>query len=662
MSDFLSDGYNLNDYVSDGQMFYKPTDKIRFEGALSALCDSRRHVMIVTDDTKLAERYYRYFITRIAIRRDIVLDTRAPTGADDVLNRFNKILSNASIESARSEDASDLTHVMAMVDTSNMSNNEWVVLGRLLKNFPGANIRMLAFVSEDQLEVIDEVLGKLDGQVYRWILTSPTAEYLEALLDIGEQFNYQAETRAMASALGYNSKRFQVQTEEDPLDALDEIDRHLTAMTTPSAEVPANNDIGRTTESSREQSNGDFDNDLKALLGAVRNLSTEETPDSTDTRDSVTQTDASPKQDASNKSDQPPLPPRRLIWATAVAGISLIALAIFAPWESEQVDVGDVSTTISSRVFVDDPSAQEALPNPNITRSSTNKTTEDPSLAPTSSDTTASNDKTLTLVSQPEIVADESSARVQPEATSEPALETDERGVQTHLAARSKPDPVSEESEGDSQEITTVESELAAEVPEVARQLIATTQPEFTSDVTEVETHTFATSESNFAAQEPDVETPPLAELEPESVFAEPRVETLRLAESELEPAFVEPQVETSPAAEPKSELTAEELEVETKPVSQAPRDRINKAEPNSFFIQLGVYANQTQAQALVDDLAASEPVFFLPLQKGSRILQTVMSGPYPDRESAEQAARTRFSSSDTWVRSVNAISKELID
>src|SRR6056300_1560105 len=232
MSDFLSDGYSLNDYVSDGQLFYKPTDKIRFEGALSALCDSHRHVMIVTDDTKLAERYYRYFITRIAIRKDIVLDTRAPTGADDVLNRFNKILSNASIESARSKDVGEVTHVMAMADTSNMNNNEWVVLGRLLKNFPGANIRMLAFVSEDQLDVIDDVLGKLDGQIYRWILTTPTAEYLEALLDIGEQFNYQAETRTMVSALGYESKRFRKQTEEDPIDALDEINRHLSGLAT----------------------------------------------------------------------------------------------------------------------------------------------------------------------------------------------------------------------------------------------------------------------------------------------------------------------------------------------------------------------------------------------------------------------------------------------
>lgn len=604
MSDFLSDGYNLNDYVSDGQMFYKPTDKIRFEGALSALCDSRRHVMIVTDDTKLAERYYRYFITRIAIRNDIVLDTRAPTGADDVLNRFNKILSNASIESARREDANEVTHVMAMADTSDMSDNEWVVLGRLLKNFPGANIRMLAFVSEDQLEVIDEVLGKLDGQVYRWILTSPTAEYLEALLDIGEQFNYQAETRAMASALGYESKRFLSQTEDNPLDALDEIDRHLSAMETPSAVAPAKTGTGPTKEASKVQSNGDFDNDLKALLGAVRNLSAADAEENSETKE-VTETDAAQKSRASDKTNEQPLPPRRLIWATAIAGISLIALAIFAPWESGPVESETVNAAASSRVFVDDPDAQAPSNKPDAEKSTANKPRAVPDLAATLIDSTATNSNAARSVSQPDTVADEP--------------------------------------EGKAQSTGLLEPELGADVFEAPTQEIATTKPERNSEEPKVEAQQVVTPESEMGAEELDVDIQSV--VTPES-----------------EPAAEELEVMTQSAPASGSELTREELEVETQPVSEAPRDRIIKAEPTSFFIQLGVYANQTQAQSLVDDLAASEPVFFLPLQKGSRVLQTVMSGPYPDRESAELAAGTRFSDSDTWVRSVNAIRNELIE
>jgi len=174
-------------------------------------------------------------------------------------------------------------------------------------------------------------------------------------------------------------------------------------------------------------------------------------------------------------------------------------------------------------------------------------------------------------------------------------------------------------------------------------QATAEPEPEITPDVPEVAITPAATSDFELAVTEPQFETRPAAELESELTTEKIKIGTQSIITSGLE-------------------LTTEELEVETEPVSEAPRDRINKAEPRSFFIQLGVYANRAQAQALVDDLAASEPVFFLPLQKGSRVLQTVVSGPYPDRDTAEQAARTRFSSSDTWVRSINAIRKELID
>ena len=660
MSDFLSDGYNLNDYVSDGQMFYKPTDKIRFEGALNALCDSRRHVMIVTDDTKLAERYYRYFITRIAIRNDIVLDTRAPTGADDVLNRFNKILSNASIESARREDANEVTHVMAMADTSNMSNNEWVVLGRLLKNFPGANIRMLAFVSEDQLEVIDEVLGKLDGQVYRWILTSPTAEYLEALLDIGEQFNYQAETRAMASALGYESKRFLSQAEDNPLDALDEIDRHLSAMETPSAAAAADTGTGRTKESSKEQSNGDFDNDLKALLGAVRNLSTADVEENSGTEE-VTQTDTAPESHASAKAGERPLPPRRLIWATAIAGISLIALAIFAPWESGPVENETVNATTSSRVFIDDPAAQTASNKPDVAKSTVNKPRAVPDLAATLIDSTAIDNDTASSVSQADAVVDKPQGEVQPTVLLEPKLGADVLEAPTQEIATTNPERASEEPKVEAQQIATTEYDFAADNPEGKEQRADTSEPEVANQEPALETRPTAKSEFELAVAVPQGETAPAAVPEPELTTDLLDVEK-SIVTLESEPAVKELEVMTQSALTSGSELTTEELEVETQPVSEAPRDRINKAEPTSFFIQLGVYANQTQAQALVDDLAASEPVFFLPLQKGSRVLQTVMSGPYPDRESAELAAGTRFSDSDTWIRSVNAIRNELIE
>ena len=320
MSDFLSDGYNLNDYASEGQLFYKPNDKIRFEGALEALCDSQRHVVIVTDDKALAERYYRYFITRIAIRDNIILDTRTPTGADDVLNRFNKILSESSVESARSADDNDVHHVMAMVDTSNMSDHEWTVLGRLLKNFPGANIRMLAFVSESQLDVIDGVLDKLDGQMYRWILTSPTPEYLAALLEMGEQYNYQSETQQMAAAVGYHRRPQPPKSEL--VDELDALDAHLDSL---QKSQPSPNPTNET-QAAAETSTNDFDADLNTLLGAIKQSHGIDESQQATSEDTIPERMSEPAQTPQDSKAN--APSRRLIWATGIIGVALVLVAL----------------------------------------------------------------------------------------------------------------------------------------------------------------------------------------------------------------------------------------------------------------------------------------------------------------------------------------------
>ena len=582
MSDFLSDGYNLNDYASAGQLFYKPTDKIRFEGALEALCDSQRHVVIVTDDKALAERYYRYFITRIAIRDNIILDTRTPTGAHDVLSRFNKILSESSVEPARSADNNDVHHVMAMVDTSNMSDHEWTVLGRLLKNFPDANIRMLAFVSESQLDVIDGVLDKLDGQMYRWILTSPTPEYLAALLEMGEQYNYQSETQQMAAAVGYHPRPQPPKSEL--VDELDALDAHLDSLQKSQTSPNPTNE----TQAAAETSTNDFDADLNALLGAIKQSHGIDESQQATSEDTIPERMSEPAQTPQDSKAN--APSRRLIWATGIIGVALVLVALVAPWE--QAEVVNTQVQLTPRIF-----------------NSNSKTT----------------------------------------ATQVAELDSDE----TDQISTEEPEPAATNAQWNDDMARILASETGR-VSKAQESKSEDTQAPASIDIN-------ATSKADAVAK-----------TEPELGLVEQSGDTLVTAITD-ENTLPAPQIEVSDSAEQIGPTVAS-TESDT-PQSQSMGSRTNEpdnppngaliieqASSSALFIQLGVYANPTQALLFMDTLPPEADAFQVRLNKSGRQLSTVLSGPFDSKALAEATATSVFGNLNVWIRAARSVKAELED
>ena len=616
MSDFLSDGYNLNDYASEGQLFYKPTDKIRFEGALEALCDSQRHVFIVTDDKALAERYYRYFITRIAIRDNIILDTRTPTGADDVLNRFNKILSESSVESARSADNNDVHHVMAMVDTSNMSDHEWTVLGRLLKTFPGANIRMLAFVSESQLDVIDGVLDKLDGQMYRWILTSPTPEYLAALLEMGEQYNYQSETQQMAAAVGYH--RRPQPPESELVDELGALDAHLDSL---QKSQPSPNPTNET-QAAAETSTPDFDADLNALLGAIKQSHGIDESQQATSEDTIPERMSEPAQTPQDSKAN--APSRRLIWATGIIGVALVLVALLAPWE--QAEVVNTQVQLTPRIFNSN-SKTTATPEPqNVAAQSIDNATQD-------SDTKQASDT-------PEVLDT---------ATQVAELDSDE----TDQISTEEPEPAATNAQwnDDMARILASETGRASKAQESKSE---DTQAPASIDIN-------ATSKADAVAK-----------TEPDLGLVEQSGDTWVTAITD-ENTLSAPQIEVSNSAE-QTGPTVASTESDT-PQSQSMGSRTNEPDnpPNgaliieqapssALFIQLGVYANPTHALLFMDTLPPEADAFQVRLNKSGRQLSTVLSGPFDSKALAEARATSVFGNLNVWIRAARSVKAELED
>ena len=619
MSDFLSDGYSLNDYASEGQLFYKPTDKIRFEGALEALCDSHRHVVIVTDDKSLAERYYRYFITRIAIRDNIILDTRAPSGANDVLNRFNKILSASTVESARSADNNQAHHVMALIDTSNMSDHEWTVLGRLLKNFPGANIRMLAFVSESQLDVIDGVLDRLDGQVYRWILTSPTPEYLEALLEMGEQYNYQSETQQMAAAVGYHKLQ---QPNNDLADELDALDAHLDSLQNNGPSVNASTED----QTASIESDNDFNADLNALLGVIKQSHGIDDGSQVPGSDVVPEPTNEPAKTPEESMTK--APSRRLIWATGITGVALILVALFAPWE--QPEVLDTQVQVSPRTF-----STQTEPSP----SSSKLQLLDAEAQPI--DTQSSGSYTDAELGPTESLEDRTQG-------------TDIKDGNAGQASSQEPGTTRTNARwnDDMARILAAEADSVSSAEELPSENIQAPESIETDETST--SAAVATTESDAALREDSAETESEIAIVAQSSVSLSQTVVMDAAEqTNRQAASVE---SDAPVGQEVASDTAE---------SDTPADGeaiIQQASLTSYFIQLGVYANPTQAMLFMDTLPHQARAFQARLNKSGRQLSTVLSGPFESKALAEASAASVLGNYDVWTRGARSVKAELRD
>ena len=87
-------------------------------------------------------------ISRIKIMNNFI-EVFLSTSKDGLLKRFNQMLANLSIDEARKPASADtLVHLLVINDASAVKDEEWTLLIRLIRDFPGANVRVALFVDK----------------------------------------------------------------------------------------------------------------------------------------------------------------------------------------------------------------------------------------------------------------------------------------------------------------------------------------------------------------------------------------------------------------------------------------------------------------------------------------------------------------------------------
>lgn len=125
-----------------------PDDEKVLAAAREALLEGMRNVFIVGEDEFHIDACFLALYQQLKLVPGLQLHRMMSPKVDDIVELFNTVLSDLSIEEARNHQAQE-RHIIVMPDFGPNAGKEWMACESLVNTFPGANVGMLAFSTLD---------------------------------------------------------------------------------------------------------------------------------------------------------------------------------------------------------------------------------------------------------------------------------------------------------------------------------------------------------------------------------------------------------------------------------------------------------------------------------------------------------------------------------
>jgi len=184
------------------ELVLREDDLARLDRLVQGLLQERLSAVVVADDEGLLDHYGRLFSARLREQTAVKIEVYFPNSTEAVLARFNRILADLKVSDAISPTGSSAEHrVLVVYDGQATDLREVQLLGRLLRDFPGANTRLLMLLNRNGLETEQKVeaLGK---RVLRWDLHRPTPDEARQLLERARTDGKAPEAQALLDSVG----------------------------------------------------------------------------------------------------------------------------------------------------------------------------------------------------------------------------------------------------------------------------------------------------------------------------------------------------------------------------------------------------------------------------------------------------------------------------
>jgi hypothetical protein len=185
-------------------IFLRTADRRRFDYVLRGIREESLSLSLSSDNDGLLDHYGRLLINKLRKTDGLQVEIFLPQNTEALLDRFNQILADLSIDEARNAQTSQAPRrVLLAHDAKAISERDLQLMSRLIQDFPGAHVSIVLLVDKIGIQMHEKNLEKFGQRLMRWPLETPTREEGEALLDIARAAGFDVEVKKVLAGTGY---------------------------------------------------------------------------------------------------------------------------------------------------------------------------------------------------------------------------------------------------------------------------------------------------------------------------------------------------------------------------------------------------------------------------------------------------------------------------
>jgi len=169
-------GFNDQASPASPDIFFRSVDRLQLESYLAALRQENKSLVLLSKHKELMTYYGELVIQRIHQEfPETKLEVLLPADTEGLLDRFNAILNNLSLEVATKPTSKGAPDIIWLIQNANaLAEKDIEILLKLIENFPGTGISTVLMFDTRQTEGL--TFFDNNPKLNTWLLIAPTAE------------------------------------------------------------------------------------------------------------------------------------------------------------------------------------------------------------------------------------------------------------------------------------------------------------------------------------------------------------------------------------------------------------------------------------------------------------------------------------------------------
>ena len=173
---------DIGEWLDKETIFYRPEDKTCFLEAINAILHKNQGAVILSKNETILDYYSRLMVARLREIQNFDLEVLLPSTTESLLKRFNRIMSKMSLDDAlRPAKPDSAVTLMVVNDAHLIDQQQWALVSQLIGDFPGVNVRLVAFINSNEHIEYDQTLNLFQEHLFRWTLDQPSLQEVDAL-------------------------------------------------------------------------------------------------------------------------------------------------------------------------------------------------------------------------------------------------------------------------------------------------------------------------------------------------------------------------------------------------------------------------------------------------------------------------------------------------